>query len=390
MLRKSRRYLLLLLAVLALGYFLYRFRDSITLQGFRWGMVVASIRQARISLLLLSLAAIYVCYALRALRWMRFCRWLGPTRFWDVYGATLAGFTCTFLLGRAGEPIRPVLIARKSSLSMPGMFGVYVLERVFDMAATAVLAVLALLLFERKGMAGAGNDLLLRVARSAGVLLLVGLVGVIAFLIYFRYHGAAWLAEKLEHPKWRKGWREKIAALLEGFSDGLRGVRTWSDLGALAGYTAAHWLLVVFIYLWVAHAFGGELAGLGFAGATLVLAFTMVGSAAQLPGVGGGSQLATFLVFTLIFGVEKEPAATASILIWLITFASCSLVGLPLLLREGTSMGELREMATGARREAQVQFDADAARDAEIGDGKIAFERMKKMQARPESEEREG
>ena len=115
MLRKSRRYLLLLLAVLALGYFLYRFRDSITLQGFRWGMVVASIRQARISLLLLSLAAIYVCYALRALRWMRFCRWLGPTRFWDVYGATLAGFTCTFLLGRAGEPIRPVLIARKSS-----------------------------------------------------------------------------------------------------------------------------------------------------------------------------------------------------------------------------------------------------------------------------------
>ena len=51
-------------------------------QGFRWGMVSASIREARISLLLLSLAAIYVCYALRALRWMRFCRWLGQTHFW--------------------------------------------------------------------------------------------------------------------------------------------------------------------------------------------------------------------------------------------------------------------------------------------------------------------
>ena len=159
-------------------------------------------------------------------------------RFWDVYGATLAGFTCTFLLGRAGEPIRPVLIARKSSLSMPGMFGVYVLERVFDMAATAVLAVLALLLFERKGVSGAGNDMLLRVARSAGVLLLLGLVGIIAFLIHFRYHGAEWLAEKLKRPKWRTGWREKVAALLEGFSDGLRGVRSWSDLGALAALLA--------------------------------------------------------------------------------------------------------------------------------------------------------
>ena len=321
MLRKSRRYLLLLLAILAIGYFLYRFRDSITLEGFRWGMVASSIRGARKSLLLLSFAAIYGCYALRALRWMRFCRGLGPTRFSDVYGATLAGFTCTFLLGRAGEPIRPVLIARKSSLSISGMFGVYVLERVFDMAATASLAVVALLLFERKEMAGAGNDLLLRVARSAGALLLIGLVGVIAFLIYFRYHGAAWLAEKLEHPKWRAGWREKIAVLLEGFSDGLRGVRTWSDLGALTGYTVAHWVLVVPIYVWVAHAFGGKLAGLGFAGATLVVAFTMVGSAAQLPGVGGGSQLATFVVFTLIFGVEKEPAAIATMVLWLITFA---------------------------------------------------------------------
>ncbi len=369
MLRKSRRYLLLLLAILALGYFLYRFRDSITLEGFRWGMVAASIREARISLLLLSLAAIYACYALRALRWMRFCRWLGPMRFWDVYGATLAGFTCTFLLGRAGEPIRPVLIARKSSLSMPGMFGVYVLERVFDMAATALLAVVALLLFERKGMAGPGNDLLLKVARSAGVLLLAGLVGVIAFLIYFRYHGAGWLAGKLERPKWRTGWREKIAVLLEGFSDGLRGVRTWSDLGALAGFTAAHWFLVVFIYLWVAHAFGGELAGLGFAGATLVLAFTMVGSAAQLPGVGGGSQLATFLVFTLIFGVEKEPAAIATIVLWLITFAGCCLAGLPLLLREGWSMGELRRMARAEEQAGESELLAEAEHGGKLRAG---------------------
>jgi uncharacterized protein (TIRG00374 family) len=370
MLRKSRRYLLLLLAVLVLGYFVYRFRDSITLQGFRWGMVVGSIREARISLLLLSLAAIYVCYALRAVRWMRFCRWLGPMRFWDIYRATLAGFTCTFLLGRAGEPIRPVLIARKSSLSMAGMFGVYVLERVFDMAATALLAVVALLLFERKGMAGPGNDLLLRVARSAGALLLVGLAGVVVFLIYFRYHGAAWLAKKLEQPKWRRGWREKVAVLLEGFSDGLRGVRTWSDLGALAGYTAAHWLLVVFIYLWVAHAFGGQLASLGFAGATLVLAFTMVGSAAQLPGGVGGSQLATFIVFTLIFGVEKEPAAIVTVVLWLITFAGCSLAGLPLLLREGWSMGELRRMAREEEKAGEAELLAEAEHGTELPAGR--------------------
>jgi hypothetical protein len=200
-------------------------------------------------------------------------------------------------------------------------------------------------------------------------LLLIGLVGVIAFLIYFRYHGAAWLAERLKHPKWRAGWREKIAVLLEGFSDGLRGVRTWSDLGALTGYTAAHWVLVVSIYVWVAHAFGGKLAALSFAGATLVLAFTMVGSAAQLPGVGGGSQLATFLVFTLIFGVEKEPAAITTIVLWLITFAGCSLAGVPLLIREGWSMGELRQMARAEERAGEAELLAEAEHGAELQSG---------------------
>jgi glycosyltransferase 2 family protein len=355
MLRRLRRYLLLLLAVLALGFFFYKFRNSISLEGFHWGMVGQSLREARISLLLLAVAAIYVCYAIRALRWMRFSRTLGHSNFAKVYSATLMGFACTFLLGRAGEPIRPVLIAKKNSLSIPGMFGVYVLERVSDMAATVVLAGVALLIFQGRGLVGGEDDPVMKVARSAGVLLLVLLVGLISFLVYFRYHGGQWLARKLKEPAWRTGWRSKLALLLEGFSEGLQGIRTWSDLGALAAYTAVHWILVVFIYFWVAHAFGGDLADIDLTGAVLTLAFTMVGSAAQLPGVGGGAQLATFLVFTLIFGVEKEPAAAASIILWLVTFASVCLVGVPLLFREGWSMGELKRMASAGAEEAKAE-----------------------------------
>ncbi len=362
MLRKSRRYLIFILGLLVVGFFLYRFRDSIALAGFRWSMVGESLRQARLSLLLLSLAAIYACYAIRALRWVRFCRWLGRAHFGSVYSATLEGFACTFLLGRAGEPIRPILIARKASLSIPGMFGVYVLERVFDMAAAALLLVAALLSFERGGFAGAADPGMMRVARSAGVALLVALLAAMVFLVYFRYHGAAWLARKLQHQKWHTGWREKLAALLEGFSEGLQGIRSWGDLVVVTGHTILHWVLVVLIYLWIGHAFGGSLASLSFGGAVLITAFTLVGSAAQLPGVGGGSQLATFLVLTLVFGVEREPAAVASIVIWLITFAGCCLVGLPLLFREGWSMGDLRKMAREEERAGGAQLLADAER----------------------------
>ncbi len=360
MLRKARRYLLFILGLLVIGFFLFRFRNSIALAGFRWSMVGESLRQARLSLLFLSLAAIYVCYAVRALRWVRFCRWLGHAHFWSVYGATLEGFACSFLLGRAGEPIRPILIARKDSLSIPGMFGVYVLERVFDMAAAVLLLVFALLSFERGGLASSEDAGLMRVARSAGVALLVVLVVAVAFLVYFRYYGGAWLARKLQRSKWHTGWREKVAALLEGFSEGLQGIRSWSDMGVVTGYTIIHWVLVVLVYVWVAHAFGGSLATLTFGAAVLVTAFTLVGSAAQLPGVGGGSQLATFLVLTLVFGVEREPAAVAAIVIWLITFAGCCLVGLPLLFREGWSIGELRKMARKEERAGEAQLLADA------------------------------
>jgi uncharacterized membrane protein YbhN (UPF0104 family) len=166
MLRKSRRYLLLALGLLVVGFFLYKFRNSIALAGFRWSMVGESLRHARLSLLFLALVAIYVCYAIRTLRWVRFCRWLGPASFGSVYSATLAGFASTFLLGRAGEPVRPILIARKTSLSIPGMFGVYVLERVFDMAAAVFLLVFALLSFERRGLASSDSASLMKLALS--------------------------------------------------------------------------------------------------------------------------------------------------------------------------------------------------------------------------------
>ncbi|HTS13648.1 MAG TPA: lysylphosphatidylglycerol synthase transmembrane domain-containing protein [Candidatus Limnocylindrales bacterium] len=360
--RSARRYLLLLLALAALAFFLYKFRNSISIQGFAWSMVAQSIRQARWELLLLALVTIYFCYLVRTFRWMRFSRTLGETSLWNVYSGTLIGFACTFLLGRAGEPVRPILIAKKDNIPVASMFGVYVLERVADMAATAVLAGTALILFERRGLMPGTSDTMMTAARSAGVALLVVLVAAIGFLVYFRYHGAAWLVRRLENPKWRAGWREKIAVLLEGFSDGLQGIRTWSDLGVLIFYTALHWICVALVYLWVAQAFGGELAQLTFAGALLVLAFTMVGSAVQLPGVGGGAQLATFLVLTLFFGVEKEPAATMAIVVWLISFAGSCLLGLPLLFREGWSMGELRRMAQAEERAGEAALLAEAER----------------------------
>jgi glycosyltransferase 2 family protein len=340
-----RKGLLGVLLLALLFVLLYKLRGGITLEGFRWSVLAGTVRGARHSLLLLSIFAIYVCYAIRALRWMRFSRYIGAPSFSPVYNGTLMGFASLFLLGRIGEPIRPLLIARKGRLPVSSTFGIYVLERVTDIAATAVLAGLALLIFARRGMPGEESSALFAHARTAGAVLIAGVTAAIAFLVYFRYQGAAVLTRRLQAARTNTGWRAKCVGLFTGFSEGLQSIRTWADLFWAVVYTFAHWLLVAWIYLWISHAFRGELGTLDFSGALLVLAFTMVGSTVQLPGVGGGAQLATFLVFTTIFGVEKEPAAAAAITLWLITFAASCIAGVPLLIREGWSMGELLNLA---------------------------------------------
>src|ERR1700746_2835132 len=127
---KLRKYLTFAIVAVVLAFIVYELGHSGAPKNFDWRMVAESVRNANLSLLLLAVAAIYVCYAIRATWRMQFSHALGRTHFWNVYKATLMGFTCLFLLGRPGEPIRPVLIAKKDSLSVARWFGAYLRARI--------------------------------------------------------------------------------------------------------------------------------------------------------------------------------------------------------------------------------------------------------------------
>jgi uncharacterized protein (TIRG00374 family) len=342
---KSRKLLVVLIALLALGYAIYRSSGMMHLGDFSGAKLWIAIRNADPLLLILSLVAIYGCYALRSLRWKVFQRNLGPSRFGPIYCMTLAGFAAIFLLGRAGEPVRPLLLARKEKLPIADLFGIYALERLFDLASAAVIAAVGLLLFQSRGHAGDTATKLETVAKTTGSLLFAGVIGAIIFLLYLRVHGSALLERRLQGWVIAHGWRGKVAGIVLGFTRGVQAIRTWGDLVLSVFYSAIHWLFVLLIYLWISHSFGGTLTSISLGDAMLVMAFTLVGSAVQLPGVGGGSQVACFLAYTAVFGVEKEAAAAASIVMWLVTFAAVSLAGVPLLIHEGLSLGKLKEMA---------------------------------------------
>lgn len=351
---RLRRVLIAILILAGLVLLAYESRHKIHLADFTWQKFLDSVGQANIWLLLLAFISIYACYALRALRWQRFCRYLGPTTFLNTFTGTLMGFAAIFVLGRAGEPVRPLLLARKDRLPVAGMFGIFFLERFCDFAAAAVLACLSLLVFpNRLSDAGADMDWVGH-ARHGAWLLFAGLVGLVTILLYYRLHGAAAVDRGL--ARWRSGTgiKMRIASALSGISDGLQAIRTMSDLWVAIGYTAAHWVLVVLIYLWTAQAFGSAFvtSEMNFWGAMLLLAVTMVGSVLQLPGIGGGAQIASIVALTAIFGVAQEPAIAIAAVLWLTTFAGCTVAGIPLLIHEGMSFGELRQLA---RAEAEAE-----------------------------------
>jgi glycosyltransferase 2 family protein len=351
----SRKLLLGLLAVLRGVFLVHQFHGFLHLGDFSGAKFLNAIREANFFYLAISLLLIYACYAIRAVRWQVFQRNLGPSRYLNILRMTFAGFGAIFLLGRAGEPVRPLLIARKEKLPVAGMFGIYVLERLFDTASTAVIAAIALVLFESHAHSGDTASKLESAARTGGSLLFAGVLAAIAFLIYLRLHGAAWLEGCMAGWIATPGWRAAVARILLGFARGVQTIKTWGDLFLAVFLSAVHWFLVVIVYYFVAHSFRGTLSTLSLGDVMLVLAFTLVGSAVQLPAVGGGSQLASVLVFTAIFHVETEAATVAALVIWMITFAACSLVGVPLLIHEGFSLGQLREMsATEEKEEAGV------------------------------------
>jgi uncharacterized protein (TIRG00374 family) len=364
----SRKVLFVAGAILVLGFLIYRSWGMLHLGEFSGQKLWRAIKNTDPFYVTLSIAGIYLCYAIRSLRWQVFQRNLGKAHFGSIYKMTLAGFSAVFLLGRAGEPIRPLLLARNAKHPVADVFGIWVLERLFDAASTAVIAAIALILFRGRPHAGESAGAFEVAAKTTGSFLALGVVAAVGLLVYLRFHGTGLLERRLQGWLAARGWRASMARIILGFIRGIQTIRSWRDLALSVLYSAAHWYLVVLIYFLISKSFGGTLAQLSVGDSMLVLGFTMVGSAIQLPGVGGGSQVACFLAYTAIFGVEQEPAAAAAMLVWLITFASCSLAGIPLLIHEGVSLGKLRELAAQEKEELKGIAAGLESREGEAGE----------------------
>jgi glycosyltransferase 2 family protein len=334
---KNKRYVVYAVVFLVLAILIYlQFR---TWQNFDW----ARFRQTRPRLwmhILHGIALIYLGYVVRAIRWKIFLRPVRPeASSMSLVAPTVIGFTGLALLGRPGELIRPYLIARRQNLSVSSQLAVWAVERIFDVGAFTILLVGAIFL-----SAGPRSLPFYHRFREGGFLLilLVSAISLGAVAVYWKGEAIAdWIERRFSHRAANLG--PKIATRVREFRSGLNTIHNPLSLVALIGLSLLMWFMIIVAYQEVAHSYGVDILNIRRSQVLVLMGASMIGSLVQLPGIGGGSQLATIATLQRIFSVPPELAASCGIMLWLVTFVSVVPVGLLLSHHERLSLRKLSE-----------------------------------------------
>lgn len=326
------------LILAALVYLQYRHWRT-----FDWGTFWSQTHRINRWHVLHGIALIYIAYVMRAWRWKIFLQPVRPkTRTLDLVSPTLVGFTGLALLGRAGEFIRPYLIARRTDLPFSAQLAVWGVERIFDLGAFTILMMLAI--FLPSALASIPHPEYYRRFQEAGFFLTALVVGTTIAAVVIRRNGenvAVWLERRFAHLSSNLG--HKLAQKVREFGLGLNTIHNPLSLVLLILVSVGMWYLIALAYQEVTHSYGVDALAIPVSQLLILMFASMLGSMLQLPAVGGGSQMATIATLSSVFDVPAELAASCGILLWLVTFAAVVPVGLLLAHHERLSLRKLSE-----------------------------------------------
>ena len=315
-----------------------------TWNNFDWHVFWSRTDQVNPFGLLAGVAFTYISYSLRAVRWRIFLKPVCKTTTARLLAPQFIGFSALALLGRAGEMIRPYIIAKKERLTFTSQMAVWGVERIFDMGAFAVLLSLSFLSPDLHALP------FYHALREAGFALMALVAALVAGVVVVRRSGER-VANLLHQllvgfaPKLAHHVREKVRS----FSEGLKTIHDLSSALQLVAVSIVMWVLIAFAYYSITHAYPGPLRTLTVPQQVVLMGSSMLGSMLQLPAVGGGSQLAAISMLHSGFGIEQELAVSCGMLIWAITFMAVIPTGLALARREHFS---IRAVAEAEKKEA--------------------------------------
>ena len=327
----------------AIAFVVYRLHAA----GFAWHEFIAVLYRVKWSWLALAQALTLATYVGRALRWEVMLRPLRKNAsLWRIFVSTAIGFTAVVLFGRAGEPVRPYLIAKDQNVTFSTQVAAWVVERILDLLMVLVIFGVAL---TQIGQSAIQPGPRIRVIAETGGFI-AGAIGVasLALLIGLRQFRGRVQSRLLEGLAFLPGlWQQRIADFMRAFDEGMEATRSPGYAIRLSFYTVVEWIVIVAAFMCVLKAFPST-DGLGLTDAVILVGFVAFGSVVQLPGVGGGMQIATVLVLTELFGVTFEAASGIALVLWILTFVMIVPIGLVLAFHEGIRWRSLTHLETQA------------------------------------------
>jgi glycosyltransferase 2 family protein len=290
----------------------------------------------------------------RAARWHWILRPTRRIRFRPLFDATAIGFAASTVLPvRAGEVIRPLVLARRTGIPFSAAFASVVFERIVDMATILFFFALYAFLpaFHPKPLsaASAHEFLLLKRFGVAAAALLAVLLGLAAMTVARRPAVERFLGRLVRLAPERM--RSRLTAASSAFLDGFSVLR---DGPALVGTAIGSVVLWGTVYAMIDLLYAAFTLPLPFSSTFVVLAITVVGLLLPTPGGVGGFHKACQMALR-IFGVGEAAATGLAIVYHLVAFAPVTLIGITLFVlgpgrRE--SLGRLAAEAEEAEKKA--------------------------------------
>lgn len=310
--------------------------------------VWAVMRTANPVLVGVGVVCVFLSYVLRAVRWQVMLAPLGPTRFSVALRATTIGFAASFILpARAGEVLRPWLLARREGFDASAVFATIIVERMLDLVTVLTLLAVFLLAFD-PGLS-AMDPAVFATVRAGGLAAagaaVVGLGVLFAFasrpelLARSVAAATAWLPATL---------RNTITGMAAAFAGGLAVVREPSHLARALAWSFVLWLLIAAQTWIVSVALGVNMPP---SGSLLLIALLVVGVAVPTPGAVGGFHEAYRIGATSFFGADNDHAVSAAIVLHAVGFVPTLIAGAVLMAQEGLTLSGLGAAAKQAKVE---------------------------------------
>jgi uncharacterized protein (TIRG00374 family) len=303
--------------------------------------VWTQVKRARIDLLVAGFFAVILTYVIRAWRWQYLLHPIGPTRFRTAFRTTVIGFAALGVLpARAGDVLRPYLLARQEGLLVSATLATIVMERVLDLIA--VLALLALYVWGIADPATLPPALLRGIEASSALAggVAIALMGVMWVLATHpeRIGGLVFaMARVLPHAL-----ADRLAGLARTFSGGFAVAREPRALAAAVAWSFPLWLAIAAEAWLVTIAFD---IAMPFTGTFLLQALLVIGVAVPTPGAVGSYHEAYRIGVTTFFGAPEDTAVAAAIVTHAISYFPVVLAGIVFMAQDGLSFGRIKALA---------------------------------------------